>query len=178
MGSMTSAGGLVTNTMIAGNSIDATYIKGGVAIWSGVRGVRVERNWIVDAGAAPDIPNNSGAYAINVYNNAYYYHDSVHADGAPMGGSRPDDVHIRGNVIVRPRSCGVYAASAGRVWIERNVISGQSDPEDQLLPKGAIALNQPDEAVVTGNKISSSRVGLALYPGEHGRIRAANNTIR
>jgi hypothetical protein len=178
MGSMTSAGGLVTDTLISGNSIDARYIKGGIAIWSGVRGAKVERNRIVDAGAAPYIPNNSGAYAINVYNNAYYYHDTVHADGAPMGGSRPDDVHIRSNVILRPRSCGVYAASAGRLWIEDNVISGQSDSEDQLLPKGAIALNQPDEAVVTGNMISSSLVGLALYPGKHGNIRSANNTIK
>jgi hypothetical protein len=177
MGSMTSADGLVTNAVISGNSINARYIKGGIAIWSGVLGATIVGNTIVDAGAAANIPNDRGAYAINVYNNAYY-HDAVHAGGAPMGGTRPDDVHIERNIIVHPRSCGVYAASADRVWIEDNEISGQSDPEHASLPKGAIAISQVNDAVVTGNKISSSFIGLALYPGEHGRIRTSDNSIR
>jgi Right handed beta helix region/Pectate lyase superfamily protein len=176
MGSMTSAEGLVTKIVISGNSINARYIKGGIAIWSGVLGATIEGNTIVDAGTAAYIPNNRGAYAINVYNNAYY-HDAAHADGAPMGGSRPDDVHVKGNKILHPRSCGIYAASAGRVWIEDNVISGQSDPEYESLPKGAIAVSQSSDAVVTGNKISSSFIGLALYPGNHGVIRSSGNSV-
>lgn len=177
MGSLTSADGLVTDTVISGNSINAGYIKGGIALWSGVSGVTVDGNRIVDAGAAEYIPNNSGAYAINIYNNAYYYHDSVHADGAPMGGSRPDDVHIKRNIIVHPRSCGVYAAAANRLWIEDNVISGQTDPENDVLPKGAIAIFKPNDALVTGNRIAGSFIGLALYPGDHGRIRSMNNSV-
>jgi hypothetical protein len=176
MGSMTSADGLVTKIVVSGNSINARYIKGGIAIWSGVLGATIEGNTIVDAGSAAYIPNNRGAYAINVYNNAYY-HDAAHADGAPMGGTRPDDVHIKGNNILHPRSCGVYVASAGRVWIVDNVISGQSDPEYESLPKGAIAVSQPSDAVVTGNKISSSFIGLAFYRGNHGVIRSTGNTV-
>lgn len=177
MGSLTSAAGLVTDTVISGNSIDAGYIKGGIAIWSGVSGVTVEGNRIVDAGAAAYIPDNTGAYAINIYYNAYYYHDSIHADGAPMGGSKPDDVHIRRNIIVHPRSCGVYAASADRLWIEDNVISGQSDRENEILPKGAIVVFKPNQALVTGNRIAESFIGLSLYPGDHGTIRSTNNRV-
>jgi hypothetical protein len=176
MGSMTSPEGLVTNVVISRNFINARYIKGGIAIWSGVLGATIEGNTVVDAGAAADIPNNRGAYAIYIYNNAYY-HDAAHADGAPMGGARPDDVHIKGNIIVHPRSCGVYVASANRVWVEDNEISGQTDPEYESLPKGAIAISQPNEAVVKGNKISSSFIGLALYPGNHGIIRSTGNSV-
>ena len=176
MGSQTSAAGLVTNVRIHGNTIEARHLKGGVAIWSGVRGATVSDNNILDAGADPAIPDNTGAYAVTVYNNAYF-HDAAHAYGAPMGGILPDDVHVERNRIANPRSCGVYAASADRLWVVDNEISGQTDGQNWTLPKGAIALNHPHEATVTGNRISTSHIGMTLLPADHGRIIESGNTI-
>lgn len=176
MGSLTSASGLVFHVRISGNTIDAAHIKGGVAIWSSVRGVLITENIILDAGSDNSIPNDRGAYAISVYNNAYY-HDSTHTYGESMGGLPPDDVHIERNLVRNPKSCGIYAAGANRLWIQNNDISGQIDPENQTLPKGAIALNQPIDATVMDNKITSSHIGMSLYAGKLGHIVTSNNSI-
>ena len=176
MGSINSAAGLVTNVRITGNIINAAHIKGGIALWTGVRGASVVGNTISDVGADAAIANDKGAYAITVYYNAYYY-DKEHPQGARHGGIRPDDVHIERNVITRPRSCGIYATSANRVWIVGNKISGQSDPLNQTLPKGAIVVSYSLNTTVTDNTISSSHIGMALLGGQYFRITESNNSV-
>jgi hypothetical protein len=176
MGSLTSPAGLVTNIQISRNTINAAHIKGGIALWSGVRGAIVTGNNITDAGADASIPNDAGAYAITVYHNAYLS-GKDHPQGAMMGGSRPDDVHIEHNLITRPRSCGIYVASANHVWVVGNTISGQSDPQNHTLPKGAIVFNYPLNATATGNNISSSHIGIALNGGDVFHVSESNNAI-
>lgn len=176
MGSLTSPAGQVTNVRITRNIINAAHIKGGIALWSGVNGATVTGNDITDAGADSAIPNDAGAYAITVYHNAYLS-GKDHPQGAMMGGSRPDDVHIEHNLITRPRSCGIYVASANRVWVVGNTISGQSDPQNHTLPKGAIVFNYPLNATATGNNISSSHIGIALNGGDVFHVSESNNTI-
>lgn len=175
-GSLKSADGLITQVNLVGNRIEGSYIKGGIAIWSGVRDVTIAHNSIINAGAYQGIPNDRGAYAITVYNNAYY-HDSAHAPGAPMGGTRPDNVTIESNEIRNPKSCGIYVAGAARISISDNDISGQTDPENHTLPKGAIALNQPLDATVTNNRISRSHIAMSLYEGNNGHISASGNQV-
>lgn len=175
-GSMTSKAGLVSNVRITGNTIDATHLKGGVALWAGVRGATVAANTIADAGADAAIPNDKGAYAITVYDNAYYY-DKDHPQGARHDGIRPDDIHIERNVITRPRSCGVYMASANRVWVVGNKISGQSDPQNQTLPKGAIVASYSLDVRVSDNNISSSHIGMTLLGGEYFHVTESNNSV-
>ena len=176
MGSLTSATGLVTNVRISRNTIDAAHIKGGISLWSGVRGATVTGNNITDAGADSAIPNDAGAYAITVYHNAYLS-GKDHPQGAMMGGSRPDEVHIEHNLITRPRSCGIYVASANHVSVVGNTISGQSDPNNQTLPKGAIVFNYPLNATATSNNISSSHIGIALNGGDVFHVSESNNSI-
>jgi hypothetical protein len=176
MGSLTSKTGVVSNVRITGNTINAAHLKGGIALWSGVRGATVVANTIADAGADAAIPNDKGAYAITVYDNAYYY-DKDHPQGARHARSRPDDVHIERNVITRPKSCGIYVASANRVWIVGNKISGQSDPQNQTLPKGAIVLSYSLDGTVTGNNIFSSHIGMTLLGGEYFHIVDSNNSV-
>ena len=176
MGSTSSKTGLVTNVRITNNVINATHIKGGIAVWCGVRSVQIVNNTIGDAGADPAIPYDRGAYAILVYDNSYY-HDSAHPEGARHGGSRPDDIHIERNQIVRPKSCGIYIASARQVWIIGNKISGQSDPQNQTLAKGAIVAGYALDATVKDNEISNSHIGMTLLGGERFRIAESNNSI-
>ncbi len=176
VGSLTSKVGLVTNVRISGNTIDAAHLKGGVALWAGVRGASVSGNAIADAGADTAIPNDKGAYAVTVYDNGYYY-DKDHPQGAHHGGIRPDDIHIERNVITHPKSCGIYVASANRVWIVGNRISGQSDPENKTLAKGAIAVGYSLNVTVTGNEISGSHIGMTLLGGDYFHIVESNNSI-
>jgi hypothetical protein len=173
-GSRTSAAGLVKGVRISGNNIEATHIKGGVGIYAGVADAVIAENTIVNAGADASIPDDRGAYAISVYQNAYRYDQG---QAVMLGGAAPDDVHIERNVITRPRSCGIYTAAVNRVWVVGNKISGQTDGNNQTLPKGAIVMNHPTEGTVTDNQLSSNHIGMSVLTDAKGRVAASNNNI-
>lgn len=173
-GSRTSAAGLIKGVRISANNIEATHIKGGVGIYAGVADVVIAENTIVNAGADAAIPDDRGAYAISVYQNAYKYDQG---QAVMLGGAAPDDVHIERNVITRPRSCGIYTAAVNRVWVVGNKISGQTDGNNKTLPKGAIVMNHPTEGTVTDNQLSSNHIGLSVLTDEKGRVASSNNSI-
>jgi hypothetical protein len=173
-GSRNSAAGLVKGLRINGNNIEATHIKGGVGIYAGVADAVIAENTIVNAGADAAIPYDRGAYAISVYDSAYYYDKG---QAVMLNGAAPDDVHIERNVITRPRSCGIYTAAVNRVWVVGNKISGQTDSKNQTLPKGAIVMNHPTDGTVTDNQLTSNRIGMTVLTNEKGRVAASNNSI-
>jgi len=173
-GSRNSAAGLVKGVRIHGNNIEATHIKGGVGIYAGVADAVIAENTIVNAGASDSIPDDRGAYAISVYQNAYKYDQG---QAVMLGGAAPDDVHIERNVITRPRSCGIYTAAVNRIWVVGNKVSGQSDGNNKTLPKGAIVMNHPTEGTVTDNQLSSNHIGMSVLTDEKGRVAASNNSI-
>ena len=173
-GSRTSTAGIVRHVRILRNTMDASHIKGGVAIWSGVNDVVIADNTIQDAGADQSIPNDRGAYAISVYHNAYRYDQG---QAVMLGGGAPDDIHLERNTITRPRSCGIYVAVGNRVWVVGNRISGQTDPENKTLAKGAIVMNHPTNGTVSDNLISSSHIGMTVLKGDNDRVALSNNKI-
>jgi hypothetical protein len=167
-GNKGSATGAITNVSIAANTFYANYVKGALAVFGGnLRRISIEHNQIHDAGRGILETSGSkdlGRYAILVYDGSV----------ANSGSLRPDNISIVDNKISAPVSCGVYVASASNVRISRNVISGQSDPYDVTLPKGAIALNgllNPNPLpsgnvfAVDNNNLSGNHYGIEVAGG-------------
>ncbi len=177
MGSLTSPAGQVTNVRVTRNIINAAHIKGGIALWSGVNGATVTGNNNTAAGADSAIPNDAGAYAITVYHNAYLS-GKDHPQGAMMGGSRPDDVHIEHNLITRPRYHAEFT------W-PRQIVCGSlaipyrasPTPRTTRCPRAPLCSIYPLNATATGNSISSSHIGIALNGGDVFHVSESNNNI-
>lgn len=166
-GSDDSSEGLIANVTVQSNTFNAAYVKGAVAIWSGTRAIKVERNTITDVGLRlPPAPGTElGRYAISVYNSAH-----------ERPGLHPDTVRIAANRITNPVSAGVYVAGARNLEIIGNRISGQSDQHDATLPKGAIALNHAENvSELRDNELADNYIGIA---SEGSQINKGANRIR
>ncbi|HLW24006.1 MAG TPA: right-handed parallel beta-helix repeat-containing protein [Steroidobacteraceae bacterium] len=154
-GSNESEHGVVENVSISSNTFEAAFVKQAVALWSGTSRIDVQNNVIRDAGLRlPARSGELGRYAINIY-------DSAHE----KPGLHPSDIHVVGNTIENPVSCGVYVAAGRRIEIRRNRISGQRDPYDDTLPKGAIALNHAEESSVHENELVDNHIGIDSVAG-------------
>ncbi|GAC1503577.1 MAG: hypothetical protein NVS1B6_11000 [Steroidobacteraceae bacterium] len=163
-GSDDSAHGMIENVSVASNTFEAGYVKQAVAIWSGTARLSVQYNTIRDAGLHLATETGElGRYAVNVYNSAH-----------EKPGLHPSDIHIVGNTILNPVSCGVYVAGGRKIDIAHNKIAGQSDPNDGTLPKGAIALNHVDDASVSDNDLQDNHIGIATVVGS---VRLGTNHI-
>lgn len=168
-GANLSAQGLVTNVLVASNTMHGGYVKEGVAMWSGTNGITVKGNVIGDIGLQLPRPPGAelGRYAVVVYNSAY-----------DNPGLHPDTISIIDNIITNPVSCGVYVAGGRNLQISGNHISGQLDRNDGTLLKGAIALNHADNVLslenneLIGNYIGISSIGSTMKMGSN-RIVAA-----
>lgn len=90
-GSLNSPTGIIQNVLITDNSMDASSIKNGVALFDGVSTATVSNNSIYGAGITGDVADDTGAYAINVYHHSY-----------ATGGLPPTDVTVSNNDIVEP----------------------------------------------------------------------------
>ena len=72
-GSDKSEHGVVKNVAVTSNTLNAGYVKEGVAIWSGTNNISVTNNVIADTGLRLPRPPRTdlGRYAIIVYNSAH-----------------------------------------------------------------------------------------------------------
>jgi Right handed beta helix region len=172
-GSTQHSKGKITNIRIEGNSIDARFLKRGISIWGGSESITVRANKIMDVGVGSQefpVSMNSGAYGVLIYNN-------IGPSYGTGGGTRVNNIVVSENIITNPRSAGLYSASAEMLIVEKNRISGQTDRNQESLPKGAIALNHPVSAIVRNNYLDSNSYGLSFAQGNNGVITAYNNTI-
>jgi hypothetical protein len=170
--------GFVHNVSISSNNpMTASYVEGAVAIWSNVSQVSVQYNTITGAGnslpavTTQPIPGSTSP-PFEPHRYGVLTYDASH--GTALG---PDTIWIVGNSISNPESCGIYSAGATNLDINSNTISGQTDPWDATLPKGAISLN--DSTTMAGNPILNNNLptnytGLAIAGGN---IVTSTNTI-
>ncbi len=151
-GSDKSEHGVVKNVAVTSNTLNAGYVKEGVAIWSGTNSISVTNNVIADTGLRLPRPPRTdlGRYAIIVYNSAH-----------EEPGLHPDTISIMGNTITNPYSCGVYVAVGQNIQISGNRISGQIDQYDPTLPKGAIALNHATGVSLVNNELTNNYIGIS-----------------
>jgi hypothetical protein len=161
------AGGMIRNSRIINNTLDAGYVKEGIAIWAGTNATTIKSNAIADTGlrlprtANPEL----GRYAVLVYNSAH-----------ERAGLPPNTVEITDNVITNPVSCGIYTASGVNLRIIGNKISGQTDRYDGTLLKGAIALNRGVNVTIQGNELSNNYIGIS-YIGEKPQLTDNKITV-
>ena len=156
--------GDVRAVSIQANNATIPDLKGFVVVWQGAKDIVIDSNVIRDAGAK--IPNDRGAYAIALYDNARGY------------GRRPTLLTVRGNTILSPRSCGIYIVMCGKVVVEGNHIEGQFDDQENTLPKAAIAVNGAEVAQIEQNEISDCYGGIVLYAAVvPASLRAVGNSI-
>jgi hypothetical protein len=154
-GSDDSGQGIIENVSIGENTFEAAFVKQAMALWSGTSRIGVQNNVIRDAGLRlPSAQGELGRYAINIYNSAH-----------EKPGLHPSEIHIVGNTIDNPVSAGIYVAGGRRIEIDRNRISGQRDPFDVTLPKGAIALNHAEESSVHENELLNNHIGIDSVAG-------------
>jgi hypothetical protein len=162
LGSTSSAAGV----SVSGNLIEADYIKSGVAVWSGAARITIADNTITRAGMGLPVPHDysNGSYAVLVYQQ-----HAVPPDTTVF--VRPTAIDIVDNVIVSPYSSGIYILEGRNVRIQGNLISGQIDTYDITEPRGAIALNELDNAydgmqtAVSDNIMSGSAIGMSIVGG-------------
>jgi hypothetical protein len=173
--------GLVENVSIADNQFDTSYIEGAVAIWSDTSLISVQYNIINGAGnMLPHVTGEPYRYAISVYSDAYEAKN--YNPPQPGNGLPPDTIWIVGNTITRPETCGIYALTATNLDIQSNTISGQTDTDDETLPKGAIVLNNGSTTMsgypLESNTLFGNYVGLAVVLGSNnGLVATGSNQI-
>jgi hypothetical protein len=154
------------NVTVSGNTVDADYIKTGVAVWSGSSHITITDNRIVNAGMGLPVPHNysNGSYAILVYQQ----HSAPPATWVLL---QPTNVNIANNQLINPYSSGVYVAGARNVRIVGNAITGQVDTYDVTEPRAAIALNylnnefEGAQTPVSDNHIRDSAIGISIAGG-------------
>lgn len=156
-GSNTSAQGMVENVTVASNVLNAAYVKEGITIWSGTKNILVKANRVGDVGLqlARNQGPELGRYAILIYHSAH-----------ELPGLQPDSISVVGNTLTNPVSCGVYAAGGTNLQIIDNHISGQSDPYDVTLPKGAISLNHAYVTALQGNVLINNHIAISAVGGQ------------
>jgi len=166
-----SVNGFVRNVSVASNNpMNASYIEGAISVWSNVSNVSLQFNTI--PGAGNQVAPVANPMSLELLQYAIVVYDAAHGQTSP-----PDSVWIVGNSIQNGVSAGIYTAGATNLAIYQNSISGQSDPFDTTLPKGAIALNasttMPSRPMVDNN-LAANYIGLSIVGGN---ISAGSNTI-
>lgn len=118
----------MTDIHVNGNTAYGQYMKQFCIFWSGVNRAFCTRNILSGFGTDGSFTNDTGCYAILVYD---------HAHGT---GLFPDSIEINHNIIQGVRDCGIYLAAVGRVNCNGNRISGQTSTANGTIPKAAIAI--------------------------------------
>jgi parallel beta-helix repeat protein len=172
--------GLVENVSIAENQFETSYIEGAVAIWSDVSRISVQYNTVNGAGnMLPHVTGEPYRYAILVYADAY--EAKKYKPPQPGNGLPPDTIWIVGNTITNPETSGIYVLTSTNMDIQSNTISGQTDTDDETLPKGAIVLNGSttmSSYPLESNTLSDNFVGLAVVLGSNkGLVGTGSNQI-
>lgn len=149
-GPTNSATGNAKGVYVRKNNAICTYMKQFADVWNNCIGVWITDNIIRNCGSDAQFPNDAGCYAITVYQQS-------------TGGSVPStQVHVSGNTIISPKSCGVYSVRTTDIEISGNTISGQTDTVNTSLPKGAVAINGGAAVLVTGNILTDNYIGISF----------------
>lgn len=151
-GSIDNNASVVDDVIVSGNFADCGQIKCFAGAWAGARNVLITNNYILNAGAAG--VNDHGCYGIVVYNS----HPTADVSFSPQ------DVTVSDNSIIAARSMGVYGATATRLIVTRNKISGVQDTTAASLPYAAISLGQCEDSKVRDNDLVDNYVAIQLIP--------------
>jgi hypothetical protein len=151
-GSIDNNGSYIDDVIIQGNYADCSGVKGFANCWAGVKNVIIDNNIILNAGSLGQ--NDRGCYALLAYNN----HASADVTYSPM------DILITNNIIVSPRSMGFYGATAFRVTLTGNTITGVQDTTAASLPYAAISLGQCEDSKANFNELNDNYVAIQAIP--------------
>jgi hypothetical protein len=136
---------LIYNVNIRKCSGDSYYIKSGVIVYNACRNVVLDNIVVLRAGFDPAILNDTGAYAIQLYDKW--------GNGRGITCTRMD---------VEGKSCGIYTAGCRDVHIDGVTASGQTDTVDTTLPKGGVVFNGTVNYSLTNSRIASCVKGIQL----------------
>lgn len=135
---------------------DANFIKSGIIVYNALRNVVLDNITVRRAGFDGTILNDTGAYAIQIYDK--------------WGNGRGVNVT---RIDVEGKSCGVYVAGFQDVNIDGFYVSGQTDTVDATLPKGGIVFNGTRDYSLKNGRIVSCTKGIQLNgPSISGRTNA------
>jgi len=140
-------GGLIEGFFVDGLTADADYVKTAVGIFG-----RTHKIWLgglIIRNAFQGYSNaDKGGYAVFLY--------GLNAT------DNPTDVVIYSPIIINPFSCGIYIPDSFDVQIISPRISGQEDTADGTIPKGAIALNGPNNVRIINADLSGNAINFAI----------------
>lgn len=132
-------GGAIRHVRVTRLSGDARHIKTGIILYHAVIDALLDQVEIDQAGQE-GATDDAGGYAIQIYDNR----------------GRMTGVTVNRPILRAPRSAGLYVAGGRAITIVDPIISGQTDPQDGTLPKGAIVLNGTRQWRVTGGTLSGN----------------------
>jgi hypothetical protein len=162
--------GLIRNMWVTENTADCTFIKGFAVAWESTSKHYYTKNIVIGSGTDASISDDCASYAFLVYDNSA-------SDGGP-GGAQPDYIYIDDNTIAGVRDCGIYSASANRIFTRRNIVTDQTSTAVSTLPKGGIVHNGPAYAVVSDNDFENCFRGVVVYPATGARVKIRRNSCR
>lgn len=151
-GSIDNNGSYVDDVIVSGNFADCSGVKGFITCWAGSKNVEIVDNVILNAGSLG--VNDKGCYGVLVYNN-HATADTTYS---------PTDILVARNTIAAARSMGVYGATATRLQVLHNSISGVQDTTAASLPYAAISLGQCDDSKANFNELNDNYVGIQAIP--------------
>lgn len=166
-GSVDNNTSLIDDVIISDNFADCGNVKVFASSWAGANNVLIKNNIVLNAGSAGQ--NDRGCYGILVYNN----------QGTADVTYSPTDITVADNTLIAPRSMGVYGATATRLHVMRNKISGVQDNTAASLPYAAISLGQCTDSKAYDNDLVDNYVSIQLIPTPASvTAEASRNRIR
>jgi hypothetical protein len=149
-----------TDCVVRNCYADGTHLKNFIYFWSGNVRNKAYNNTLVGFGTGVEFTNDTGAYALAAYD---------HSHGT---GLAPDEIEFTGNLIDSVRDCGIYAAGAVRIKIANNYVNGQTSTANGTIPKGGIAINGCQNAVLSDNTYYNCAINFSVVQAPGGNFLA------
>jgi hypothetical protein len=147
---------------VFGCTVFGQFIKNIVTFWSGCQNCSWYDCKVEGCGTDSSISNDVGSYAGLAYD---------HSHGAAYA---PDLIYFYNNIINGVKDCGVYGASANRLYIRGHITSGQTSTANGTLPKGAIAVGGCTRVLIDDCDADNCVQGVSVVVGS-GNSAVINN---
>lgn len=151
--------GLIKDCGVSNLVVHARYIKGGAIFFHRVTDSRMEDVTVYEAGVEGAV-DDSVAYALMAY------------------GEDLARITIVNPILLDPRSCGLYTANGADVTVINAYVTGQTDEEIGVLPKGGLVFNGTVRPRVIGGYFGNNYIDISINGGTEPRIDGLITDVR
>lgn len=172
-GEVNDSAGKIKDIVVDGLNCDATYIKMCVSFFDGVVNAHVDHAVATRCGSQSQ-NDNTTTPGVNLGSGSYCFLAYRHNNDM----DQPSDIHITNTTCETPNSACFYTATAKNVFVDNMRCSGQFDIQNAQLPKGCVALNQPQNAAISNVICLSSFICVESQNDGSSTVQLTNITAR